>query len=123
MDPMPKRGKHGWKSSTGEYLVEIDTRDGFGLAWFIPEDDEIGGSLGDLSPSCEEDEIAHKVAIAHGGQLTRMEGFEWESHAAAKKARIAIERALLEYEGAKPWPEWAKTAQKHGWKPPKDWTP
>jgi len=38
-------------------------------------------------------------------------------------ARAAVKQAKSEWTKDRPWPEWAKTASAHGWKPPKGWQP
>lgn len=35
----------------------------------------------------------------------------------------AVLDGMAEFEGAKPWPEWAKQALAAGWRAPKGWTP
>ena len=111
---------------TKDKLIIEDNRGEYNIAWWLAEDEDIGGRLGEggrkphkatCETSAAEIAVWNSATGMSGGQLY------WESKKEAQVALALAKRAVAEFEGAKPWPEWAKQAQANGWKPPKGWTP
>ena len=121
---MPKRGKSGWKDDDGCYLIVMQL-DMYGdehfLAWYIPEDGDVGGSIGEVEKGQPHEEIC-RLARENGGKK-RGGRYLWPSKKAADAALRAINAAMLAWEAGKPLPEWALKATAEGWTPPKGWTP
>lgn len=63
---------------------------------------------------------ATEVTIATVGYVLENERLAREL---LKVGRNAVKNAKLEWDSGVPWPEWARTAQANGWKPPKGWKP
>lgn len=130
-------------------LVITDENDGHGLAWFFPEEEDIGGRIGewihtddDLTAVNEEirqaaatdtlnEELFEKreniVAALTARDTKNVQtgqfGYCWPSRAAANTALRLINLALKNLTRDVPWPEWALKASAAGWKPPKNWKP
>ena len=121
---MPKRGKSGWKDDDGCHLVVVQL-DQYGdehlIAWFIPEDGDVGGAIGECESEQPHKEIC-RLAKENGGK--KKDGrYLWPGKRAADVALRAINAGMLAWEAGKPLPEWAIKAAAEGWTPPKGWTP
>lgn len=109
-------------------LIVTEARDGgYQIVWWLALEQDEGAALGDGCYSgkprkikCEMDAATMAVWDMASGHSRAL---YWESRADAQKALIVARRAVAEFNGAKPWPEWAKQAQAAGWKAPKGWTP
>lgn len=113
-------------SSNPKLVVECD-RYLYRLAWFFPDEDDIGVYLGeeatptDLNETRAQD-ASYATARACGGSRDDR-GFYWESESAAKKAKTAVNAAIKAAEKDTPLPDWAVKALAAGWKAPKGWKP
>jgi hypothetical protein len=91
------------------------------ISWWISEDQEIGGTLGegplDMSNETGIASQAIKETISGRDEF----GFYWESKAAAKRALAVANAAIKSIE--RPLPDWAVKAIASGWKQPKGWKP
>lgn len=77
-------------------LEIVESRKGYHLQWYLVEEDDMGGNLGDMPCSasrgkylenCEEDErIAFIVAEKSASSRDEADGFLWESKAAVTAA-------------------------------------
>lgn len=117
------------------YLVVDDRGEGnykFRLSWFLPEDDDIGGSVGDstyteadlktLDASNVDCAVAY-LAISKSGTVRRdVSGFYWETRGEAQGA-LRIVKAAIAAGVERPMPDWANKALAAGWKAPKGWRP
>lgn len=114
-------------------LIIDSDRDGYFIAWFISDVDDIGATLGEETyteaqlTKAKSGDWEHIKATVVAGQTSGVErhgsnGYRWESLTAAKRALRAINAALKDKSG-KTWPEWAVKAKAAGWTPPKGWTP
>jgi hypothetical protein len=117
------------------YLVVDDREDRnykYRLSWYIPEDNGIGGSVGDVKHT-ESDlktvdadavdaVIAYLTASKLDGVLTDHAGFYWESRAKAQAA-LRVVKAAIAAGADRPMPDWAQKALAAGWKAPKGWRP
>lgn len=102
------------------------------LTWYIPEDEDVGGSLGDmeysesqLATSTSEDRdciVAYLAAKSTEGAHRDTMGLFWETEAKARAA-LRVVKAALKADGGPPMPEWALKAIAEGWKAPKGWRP
>lgn len=105
----------------------LDDDGSYRIVWELHEEQEIGATLGDSGPGKPLDpkgeHEAAEAAVWDMADGRDNAGLYWESKGAAQKALVIARRAIAEFSGAKPWPEWAKMAQANGWKPPKGWTP
>lgn len=112
------------KEKEDELVIDID-RCGYRIVWFLAWEDEYGAMLGEEQPSDNLD--GETAAASQAVLVTKPErdskGYYWTTKAAAQRALPLAKRAMEEFKGAKPWPEWAKLAQAAGWKAPKGWTP
>jgi len=112
-----------------ERLQVYDDSGVYRIAWYFPDEGEIGMRLGedikDLNKSgVEADHKEASLAVqAIVGVELDSEGFWWDSKTQAQAALRIAKRAIEELEGSMPWPEWAKRAEAHGWRPPKGWKP
>jgi len=131
-------------------VVTDGARDSFGIAWWLPEDDDFGASIGededllpwdDFKKKLEDTPLAdirlwyecerlarEDLVSGDAWRSDRAFGIWWYSRKKANKTlREAKTRTKLFMEGdgqdTQQWPEWAQTALSHGWKPPKGWTP
>lgn len=108
-------------------LVIDERRGGCRIVWWLAEDRDYGAALGEsgAKPSNPQNEMeAAEAAVwdmADGREA--FGGLRWNSRLAAQRALKIAKQAVAEFEGAKPWPEWAKQALAAGWKAPKGWTP
>ena len=50
-------------------------------------------------------------------------GFYWERRSDAQQALALAKLRIKEAREKTPWPQWAREAVAHGWKPPKSWKP
>lgn len=114
----------------GCYL-DIDERDFYHIAWYIPEDGDFGGYVGEIATQPKEAPkvketwemwVAHKAIEPLADCRRDMYGFYFESLKDAKVALLAANTALQNEKGL-PWPEWAVRAKDAGWTPPKGWKP
>lgn len=111
------------------------------LAWWLPDEGEYGGFLGDCDlttfnqyccmrdeeirclPDKDSREEAFFCREAAGLQSRGERTLYWDSEQDAKEAlRQLLARWKVFCDGTE-WPQWAKTALEAGWKPPKGWTP
>lgn len=130
-------------------LVVTEENNGFGIAWYFPEEEDIGGRIGewihtsdDLVAVEEEirqaaktgsvdDELFEKrenIVVAIAASTTRNVqartfGYLWESRSDANAALRLINGAIKNLSRDVPWPDWATQAAAAGWKPPKNWKP
>jgi hypothetical protein len=117
------------------YLI-VNDREGdkwkYRLSWYLPEEDDIGGSVGDasytevdlkaLDASDVDCAIAYLALAKLAGIQRDVNGFFWETHAAAQTALRVVKTAITA--GAdRPLPDWARSALAAGWKAPKGWKP
>lgn len=115
-------------SSDKSYLM-IDENDYFYIAWYLPDDDDLGAYLGDSgdpqgeSPDDRDEwEVWTACKAVQPFALHRSAtGFAFETEAIVRRALRAANEALNR--GGGPWPEWAIRAQDAGWTPPKNWKP
>lgn len=116
----------------------VDDRDSykFRLTWWLADDQEMGGSVGDqvylqanldrpMDRADRDCAIAYLTAKATAGVTVKTLGSElwWRNRKDATNALRAINAALKADRSATPWPEWAVKATAAGWKAPKGWTP
>lgn len=113
-------------------LVVEEYRGLWRLFWWIAEDDDLGGMLGDGGPDTDgavrvEGAVDHVTALDVAPKTKGVgrdsTGFYWETQPAARKALAQINAAIKIAESERPWPEWAKQALEAGWKPPSGWKP
>lgn len=130
-------------------IVESHLGD-YQLQWYIAEMDDMGAVLGDACSRSQdpqlliwaqaldrgevpEEDLEHCAAQVGAATQSHTElysdssgtnsGFYWGSR---KDAQEALRLAKLRIKEAKekvPWPQWARDAVAHGWKPPKGWKP
>lgn len=118
-----------------EKLIVYDDRGIYRIGWYLPDDDDMGMSLGeDLSSisQCKDKEhkaatialyqVANKLCNLEGMELDGF-GFYWESKSKAQAALRLAKQAVKDLGSATPMPEWAKQALAAGWKAPKGWKP
>lgn len=119
---------------SSEKLIIEECNEGYYLVWYFPEEEDLGGCLGDsdyaensLAKSKNQDEretiAAHFAAKALSDFKSPRYGFIFETKSKAKAALTAANAAIKVQRSEKPWPEWAKTALAAGWKAPKGWKP
>lgn len=114
------------------YLVVDGSRDKLRLSWYLPQDDDIGGNLGEFihteadlltaSPEDIDEVIAYLTVAKMPNVESDFSGFYWETQKAAKAA-LSIVKAAIKAGVDRPLPEWAKQALAAGWKAPKGWKP
>lgn len=116
------------------YLVVNDheARDWkYRLSWYFPDDDDIGGSVGDeeytaeqlTDPEVDRDCVVAYLAAKDTPDVARdCTGFYWET-AAKANAALRVVKAALRSDGGAPMPDWAIKALAAGWKAPKGWKP
>lgn len=124
---MPRAKKY--KSEDGCYLTITERVGHFYLVWYIPDDEDFGGYVGESeiyqaseAPKSKDeweiwtaDNQAKRFAEGRDGT-----GFYFNTATKAKLALAAANEVLLT--GA-PWPDWALKAKEAGWTPPKGWKP
>jgi hypothetical protein len=93
------------------------------IGWYIPEDQEIGATLGEDTnvkdlPADDEHAVATKYLLSIECEIDSF-GFYWTSKSAAIKTLREIKAQFKNKE----YPDWAKKALVEGWKPPKNWKP
>ena len=86
-----------------------------------------GASLGEFKPG-EESVLATMsiaaMAVTDTDDFTIINGqYHWYTKKSAQKALKAAKETEKRHIANVVWPEWAITAQAHGWKPPKGWKP
>jgi hypothetical protein len=111
------------------YLIITEERGAYRIAWYLPEDGDIGGSLGQDkndgigdTPNDDGDWehwAASKAVRATGARRDSM-SFCWDSRSEAAAA-LRFAKAALKQE--RPLPEWATKALAEGWPMPKGWKP
>lgn len=106
-----------------EKLVVYDHHSLFRIGWWIPEDQEVGATLGedikvDDLPADDDHAIAVRLILSLEYEVDNF-GFYWESKSAASRVLRLIKDRL----NNKEYPDWAKMALAEGWKPPKNWKP
>jgi hypothetical protein len=131
-------------------VVECEDYDTYRIYWWIEEDGDIGGSVGDheasesrrekllekirsSSPPREDDIgsleccVADLAAAKSVGAIRDSNGYRWTSKAQAMQAvrevRAAVKAVRLEMKTGRKEPDWAIKARAAGWKPPKGWAP
>lgn len=119
-------------------LIITDDERFFRLTWFFPDEEDVGGNVGDgpvvtaanlnqLAKKNREDweaDAASFCAQQTDGVCRDDRGLFWETRSQAAAALRACKKAIADGppEGH-PWPEWATKAASEGWKPPKGWKP
>jgi hypothetical protein len=114
-------------------MVTNEKQGEYRITWYIEEDQDLGGSLGDgqtytqrdleAASPCDWEHIkATMTASSTDGVERDMYGFFWTSRKAANAALRAVKAAINDKTN-KPWPDWAIKAKAAGWDPPKGWTP
>lgn len=100
---------------------------GFRIWWYLADEQEMGACIGEgkmweqkKAPAHPEEWEAWTVetAIKSLDPSFDCQGFYFETITEARSALKVAKEALKQ---KRPLPEWAKTALKHGWKPPKGW--
>ncbi len=122
-----------YKSEDGSYLV-IDIQDGaHRLAWYLPEEADVGAYVGERqlndAPGETDEErkarweimTADAAAKPFSCGVSSSYGYEFETRKQAQLALLAANESLLN--GGAPMPQWATAALAAGWKPPKGWKP
>lgn len=119
-------------------LVINEIRGAYYLTWFIVDEDDYGATLGDVEYTREALQKA-EAGIMKDPELVEMivlsmmakelsdgrsaDGYYWDSLSGVKKALAAIKARQKTLTDSRPWPDWALTAVKNGWKAPKGWKP
>jgi len=117
------------------YLVVDDREDRhskYRLSWYLPEDQDFGGSVGDsvyteadLKTAAADDVdcvVAYLTASKLDGVQKDYNGFFWESRSQAQAA-LRIVKAAIAAGVDRPIPDWAQKALAEGWRAPKGWKP
>lgn len=117
------------------YLVVDDREDRnsrYRLSWYIPEDADIGGSVGDTVftetdlRTFDADDVDCAIAYLAASKLDGVQrdhsGFFWESRSKAQAA-LRIVKSAIAAGADRPMPDWATKALAAGWKAPKGWRP
>lgn len=118
-------------------IVDDSQGHDYRISWYLEEEQEIGGSLGDGAKKYTDKQI--EADIKEGGDAHHQiatnavagtknaqhdsRGYYWESRADAKAALAAALAAIKVAESKVSWPTWAETALANGWKAPKGWKP
>ncbi len=102
------------------------------ISWFFPEEDDVGGSVGDelytetdlktLDASDVDATVAYLAVAKLAGIQRDARGFFWETDAAAKSA-LRVAKAAIKAGVDRPLPDWAQQALAAGWTAPKGWKP
>ena len=114
------------------------------IVWSLDDGDEFGAILGerhgerlssrppkdDVDAECwYADQEARKIfkEAEDETMFKDSSGYYWKSESKAKaslkRIKTAIDIGLARCRGRESWPEWAREALRHGWKPPKGWKP
>jgi hypothetical protein len=117
------------------HLIVDDTESGnwkYRLSWYFPEDNDIGGSVGDslyteidlktldaLDVDCA---IAYLAVAKFNGIQRDARGFFWDTRSAAQSA-LRVAKAAIKAGVDRPIPDWARQALAAKWTPPKGWKP
>ena len=115
------------------YLIVNDSESNnwkYRLSWYLPDDGDIGGSVGDMSYTeidlKELDDVDVAIVYLAVAKLDGIQrdfsGFFWETQAAAQSA-LRIAKAAIAAGVDRPLPDWARQALAAGWKAPKGWKP
>ena len=116
-------------ASDGCYLTVDERAEGIYIAWYLPEEDDVGGYIGE-GPEAQEpasDDIeAWENWVVYETVKTHADGkdgraFYFETVRKAKIALAACNVALATK--SRPWPSWAIQAKEAGWTPPEGWKP
>jgi hypothetical protein len=121
------------KKDKDHLFVDDSERWLFRLTWYLADDDDIGGTLGDGDrytlkdlERVEEGDRNHVAATlalqemqSEGKAQRDGRGFYWESRTEATRALVVVNQAIK----GQPWPDWAVKAKAAGWKPPRGWKP
>ena len=98
------------------------------LSWYLPEDDGIGGNVGDeidlkTLAACDVDCAIAYLAVAKLNGIERdARGFFWSTHAAAQSA-LHVAKVAINAGADRPLPDWARQALAAGWTAPQKWKP
>lgn len=104
----------------------------FRLKWIFPDDDALGGILGETDPQEIDDDVERQVEHARQtaaslspGATKDTHGFGWEGESQASAALAVVEscQTAVEAQAHWAWPDWALQAKAEGWTPPKHWKP
>lgn len=106
---------------------------GYFLAWYFPEEGDIGATLGESEYTEEQlarakpNDWEHVKATITASRTDGVErcgsdGYRWQSKTKAQAALRAINAAIKD-RASKPWPDWAVKAKAAGWKAPENWKP
>ena len=116
-------------SEDGCHLAIDERADGFYIAWFIPEDGDFGGYIGEHEETSEtppdkkedwENWVVYQTVKSLADDKDSR-GFVFDTMKKAKVALAGANNALLN--GHAPWPAWAVQAKAAGWTPPEGWKP
>jgi hypothetical protein len=121
--------KKRYVTEDGCYLAIDERIEGIYIAWYISEDADFGGYIGEheekskTPPEKKEDwenwVVYRTIKSLADNKDSR--GFVFETIKKARLALAAANEALLT--GNAPWPAWAIQAKEAGWTPPKGWKP
>ena len=122
-----------YKSPDGAYLIIDDNaRNGLQIVWYMPDQDDIGGTVGEGEPTDTlpddpekrllhwEVNTAYRAVQPFADGHVKHYGFTFESMAKAKLALRAANEALR---SDTLMPAWAVAALEAGWTPPEGWEP
>jgi len=109
-----------YKDAEGNYLDIFECDGGFYLAWYIPEDDDVGECIGERPPSrlskdAWEGRVLYETVKQFTDRRDSTHGFLFDSMNKAKQALRAANEALR---AKAPTPEWMAKALEAGWRPP-----
>ena len=117
-------------SSDGCTLAINERVEGIYIAWYIPEDGDFGGYIGegaerDEEPSGNDLEAwenwaAYQTIKIHADGKN-IQGFFFNTIRKARTALAAANETLTTK--SRPWPSWAIQAKEAGWTPPEGWKP
>lgn len=103
------------------------------IAWFLPEDGDFGGVVGDTGYSDEDlmtmpledaDCVLAYLAVSKIDGIQRDgDGFRFDSISEARAALRVAKAAIKAGATGRPIPDWAQKALQEGWKAPRGWKP